>query len=386
MKILVLGAGMYVTGRDNSGVGTVLSSLIQTSKQVAIDEIVVVARSRKNETIVDEAAERINNNLDTDISVNYLALNGTDLDEICRTHRFTCAVVSTPDHLHFEHLQTLISNGIHVLSVKPLVATTLENRQLISLQKANNVLGMVEFHKRYDEANLYTKKAIADNRIGRILYFDVDYSQRIGIPQSTFKDWVTQTNIFQYLGVHYVDLYYFLTGFKPVRLSACGTRGRLEETGIDTHDSIHATIIWQDDKARESVSTFNVSWVDPECTSALSDQKYKIVGTLGRIENDHKNRGMELVSEDGRILTPNPYFSEYLLDADGNQAFSGYGHKSIRQFVLDVVAVLEHEKSIESFEPIRPTFSQSLVATGVIEAVNKSLENDAEWERIDVAL
>ena len=48
MKILVLGAGMYVTGRNNSGNGTVLSSLVQLSKQLTISEIVIVARKPKN--------------------------------------------------------------------------------------------------------------------------------------------------------------------------------------------------------------------------------------------------------------------------------------------------------------------------------------------------
>ena len=39
MKIIVIGAGMYVTGRHNSGVGTILSSLSQLSKETLIDGI-----------------------------------------------------------------------------------------------------------------------------------------------------------------------------------------------------------------------------------------------------------------------------------------------------------------------------------------------------------
>jgi len=47
MKILILGAGMYVTGRNQSGNGTVLSSLIQLSKKVLINEIVIIAKKKK---------------------------------------------------------------------------------------------------------------------------------------------------------------------------------------------------------------------------------------------------------------------------------------------------------------------------------------------------
>ena len=45
MKIIVLGAGMYVTGRDNSGNGTVLSSLSQLSKEVNIERVTVISNS-----------------------------------------------------------------------------------------------------------------------------------------------------------------------------------------------------------------------------------------------------------------------------------------------------------------------------------------------------
>ena len=45
MKIIVIGAGMYVTGKNNSGVGTILSSLSQLSKEVEIEKITVQGES-----------------------------------------------------------------------------------------------------------------------------------------------------------------------------------------------------------------------------------------------------------------------------------------------------------------------------------------------------
>ena len=41
MKILIIGAGMYVTGRDNTGVGTILSSIAESSKNINIENISV---------------------------------------------------------------------------------------------------------------------------------------------------------------------------------------------------------------------------------------------------------------------------------------------------------------------------------------------------------
>ncbi|MEY8211137.1 MAG: Gfo/Idh/MocA family oxidoreductase [Gammaproteobacteria bacterium] len=382
MNVLIVGAGMYVTGRGESGVGTILSSLIQTSKEQNISNITIAAKS-DNSGMVAEVARKINTRLKTKIEIQYVSLASIDLDELCREGSFDFAIVSTPDQLHFRQIKTLLRNNIHVLSVKPLVSTVKENRELVSLQKKHELLGVVEFHKRYDEANLYTKKIISKGLLGKVLYYDVNYSQKIKIPSETFKVWVEHTNIFQYLGVHYVDLFYFMTEFKPKKLMAFGTKGKLKSMAIDAYDSIHVSIVWQDSKGEESITILNTSWVDPNCTSALSDQKYKIIGTEGRIENDHKNRGIEFVSNDSNILHPNPYFSEYTLDANGDWQFCGYGFKSIRQFVIDVASVLNGTHLAEEFESTRPTFSQALVSTSIIEAVNKSLDNESRWELVD---
>ena len=383
MNILVLGAGMYVTGRNDTGVGTVLSSLAQISKQFSVSHVVVVARSSSNQTIVAKTTKRINQKLQSNLKVSYISLNN-NLTSICAENKIDCAIVATPDHLHFPQIKELLHLNIHVLSVKPLVNTVKENLELANIQKKRKLIGMVEFHKRYDEANLLTKKLIQEGKLGNLLYYDVDYSQRIDIPVSVFKNWAHKSNIFQYLGIHYVDLFHFLTGAIPKKVVACGTDGILKEKGINTHDSIHATIIWEDRQDNKKIiSCFNTNWIDPSCTSALSDQKYKLVGTAGRIENDHKNRGIEVVSESEKIQHPNPYFSEYLLNCDGNLEFQGYGFKSIQQFISDTYDVMNNKRSVESFEKVRPTFSQAIVSTAVVEGVNSSIKQNFKWININ---
>jgi predicted dehydrogenase len=183
-----------------------------------------------------------------------------------------------------------------------------------------------------------------------------------------------------------VDLFYFLTGYIPDRLTAIGTDGILKEHGINAYDSIHVSIIWSRDDGGECITTFNTNWIDPGCTSALSDQKYKLVGTKGRIENDHKNRGIELVTDESKIQHPNPYFSDYLFDADGKKQFSGYGYQSIRQFIMDVRDFKSGKYEIRYFENKRPTFKQAIISTAVIESVHKSLSNKSNWENINAQI
>jgi predicted dehydrogenase len=269
--------------------------------------------------------------------------------------------------------------------VKPLTAKRSEAIDLMEIQKRNHLLGIVEFHKRYDESNLFVKKCLAEKQLGKLLYFTVDFSQRVSIPLEVFRGWVTRTNVFQYLGVHYVDLIYFMTGFRPVRLTATGTCGLLVSEGIDNYDSIHAKILWRNPNNEEDtfVSMINTNWVDPRSTSAMSDQKYKVVGTRGRIECDQKNRGIECVQEKFGVRHVNPYFSEFLPSPNGLMEFSGYGCRSISLFLHDVERIRRKELSPDRLEGIRPTFSEAIVSTSVLEAVNRSLENGSNWMDVD---
>ncbi|PLY03577.1 MAG: hypothetical protein C0623_00745 [Desulfuromonas sp.] len=389
MKILVLGAGMYVTGRNGAGVGTILSSLAESSKSIQIDEVLIAARKPENDDLVENAANRINGLLGTSLKVSFKTISGNDSAEdfrfLCASDDFDCVILCVPDHLHFRYAEQAVLNGLHTLLVKPFVPTRAEADRLVTLAKEKAVHCVVEFHKRFDESNLYAKKVVTEGSLGKLQYISVAYSQKISIPTETFEAWSNQTNIFQYLGVHYVDLIYFLSGYLPVRAMAVGTMGALSASGIETFDSVHAQIVWHRPENDKDwfVSQLNTNWIDPVSTSAMSDQTFTIVGTSGRIDCDQKNRGIELVTEKTGVQAVNPYFSEYLPGPDGALAFGGYGHKSINLFLADVESLQAGDLTPDDLVDCRPSFLQSRVSTAVIEAVNMSLTSDFGWVEID---
>jgi len=153
--------------------------------------------------------------------------------------------VVVPDNLHREIAGSAIANGLHTLVAKPLAPTLNEVVELIELQKRNNVYCAVEFHKRFDSSNIKLKDTIESGSIGDILYFIVEYSQRKSIPTERFPKWVESTNIFQYLGIHYVDIIYFSTKAVPQRVMAIGQKNWLFQQGIDTYDSIQVIVEWK---------------------------------------------------------------------------------------------------------------------------------------------
>jgi predicted dehydrogenase len=388
VNILVVGAGMYVTGRHTSGPGSALGSIGELSKTLDIDSITVVSKSESSINDVNRSRDIINKELNIDVSIEFIALGDDSLNklqDIISLNTFHCAIVALPDHLHYSFGKLLIENKIHCFFVKPLTPTLEESLDLVSLQRKNKVLGVVDFHKRYDEVNLVIKDIINKGDIGSPLSATVEYSQKIEMPTIVFSDWIENSNVFQYLGVHYVDMIYFLTSYKPEKAMAVGTYGILQEKGIDTYDSIHATIVWYNKAYMEQkmVTQFSTSWIDPSTSSAMSDQKYTIIGTKGRIESNQKHRGVEVTTESEGIQSINPYFSKYLDNTTGGKTYSGYDFKSISQFLTDVNQVLKDIVFDKTIIQFRPTLEDTLPTSSVIDAVNKSLIDNSNWVYIN---
>ena len=256
-----------------------------------------------------------------------------------------------------------------------------EVEELIELQKRKKVYCAVEFHKRFDRANMKLKDTVSSGLIGQVLYFLAEFSQRKSVPSERFIKWVKDTNVFQYLGIHYVDIIYFATKAIPKRAAAVGQKGWLASEGIDTYDSIQGIIEWEMPSGIKFHSHILTNWIDPEKTSAMSDQKIKVIGSKGRFESDQKNRGITIITDEGGIEEPNPYFCS-ARGLKGDVSYSGYGIESIHQFLDDVTRIESGALKIEELENKRPTFRQSVVPTIALEAINASLRQNGKWVEV----
>jgi predicted dehydrogenase len=374
---------MYVTGRHGTGEGTVMASLAQISREVPLTKVDIVARDPSNAPLVSDALDRANRRLGSALRVRYFARPSVG-EHLADDSQYDMAIVVVPDHVHYDTARAVLEKDIHCLLVKPFTPTVAEGESLVRLQHERGVYAAVEFHKRFDESNRLCRRLIEDGTLGEVRYFVVGFSQRMSIPLDVFRDWSAQSNVFQYLGVHYVDLVYFLTAARPVRVTAVGTMGVLSAFGVETYDSVHAVIQWRGGAGGSNpfVTVMNIGWVDPRCTSALSDQRFTLVGSAARLEVDQRNRGIELVRDGLGIQHVNPYFADYLPDVDGGLEFQGYGYTSIRRFFDDVAALKAGTVTLAELDATRPSFRQGLVSTAVLEAVNASLSHSSRWEDV----
>lgn len=383
MHVLIVGAGMYVCGRGTDGFGTILPAVFQAKKNGLVEAVYVASRSAESASFAARQAEKLKAVLDVEVKVNFYPAQGSDeesylraLDDISGP---CCAIVSVPDSLHCQVASSLMARGIHVQVVKPLVPTVDDARRLIQERDRAGVLATVEYHKRFDEANLKLLELIESGALGRLLNFVINYSQRKVIPTAAFSSWVHETDIFQYLGVHYVDLILFLTGARPVRLLSWGQRQYLADTGLETYDTIHTLIEWEGN-GHSFLSSHLTGWIDPNTTTAMSDQRIEVIGTEGRYWSDQRDRGVTWV-RDGRCPEEvNPYFTQIYRDFTGQGRMAwGYGPRSILQFIAASAAVEMAGKEPSSVMGIMASLEDSLVIAAVLEASRQSLRNRSEW-------
>jgi predicted dehydrogenase len=382
MRLLVVGAGMYVTGRGTPEPGVILMSLAEASARVPIEEVVVCAQGAEGAEDVARCAAQIRRLLRRELPVRYERAQ-TLLSSCALAQRFDACIVAVPDHVHHGVGVDMLRAGLHCLMVKPLTPTLAQADQLIALQQERRLHCAVDFHKRFDEGNLFVRRLVRDGALGKLSYMTVEYSQRIRLPRDVFVKWCECTNVFQYLGVHYVDLVYFLTGFIPTRALGKGTRGVLSAAGMNTDDSVHALVEWRDpnDPSSTLLAQYAVSWIDPDTSSALSDQRFSLIGARGRVDCDQKNRGVNLTREGAGMEAVNPYFAKVLSTMDG-PAFRGYGYRSIERFLLDVADVRAGTVQPDELHERRPTFLDARPATAVTEAINRSLAAGGDWQDV----
>ena len=383
LNLLILGSGMFVTGRGTSTYGTVLPSIFEIYKKNKLSNVIICSTSYESSIKAKKKIQQLSKIYNINFKIflfpnkknsNYSLIN------IVKKYEINCSIISIPDHLHTKYTIQLMKRNIHCLVVKPMTNNKKDALKMIKICNDNNLLGMVEFHKRYDQANIILRDKILNNEIGKLQYAIIEYSQRKSIPTKFFSKWVNKTNIFQYLGIHYVDLIFYLTNFMPIKVNAFGQMDYLKKNKINTYDSIQVIIEWKRNDSKKFISLHTCNWIDPNKTSAMSDQKIKIIGDWGRLVSDQKNRGLTSITDDYGIDEINPYFTTILKNNNIDTQSFGYGIKSITNF-LNLCEYFINNKNIKirnylSKNNTLPTFETSYISTLILEAVNSSLKKN----------
>ncbi len=303
-------------------------------------------------------------------------------------------VVATPDHLHTPVIMAALEAGRHCIVEKPLCLKVDEARKIIALAEEKGLYILTDYHKRHDRSVRAARYRFRKGELGEMLHGHAWIEEPKYMALDVFKDWAEKSSSFEYIGVHYADAYYFVTGLKPKRLVAYGQKKFLPTQGKNAYDAVQATIEWEDGSA----FWIQTSWVNNPKNSAMTNQGMMLLGTQGEYWADHKNRNTHFVTDAKGYEDFNPnFFKQYdSWDFPGEVDNVGYGYDSIVQGVNDVrrlslatqglspeAALAERKKMLAVMGETRALPRQALVGVAINNAVRMSVDNGSKFVVFD---
>ena len=137
-------------------------------------------------------------------------------------------VVAMPDQLHYPVVMQALKNDQHILCVKPLVLKYEQSVEIEALAREKGLFIGVEYHKRFDRRSLLARRHYRQGDFGEFMIGDARLFEPYLYRSSNFQNWFTadETDPFVYIGCHYVDLVWFITGLRPTAVSVQGVKGR----------------------------------------------------------------------------------------------------------------------------------------------------------------
>ena len=304
-------------------------------------------------------------------------------------------VVATPDHLHTAMTLEAIEAGYDVIVMKPLCLKVNEAHEVIALADKKKRYVATDYHKRMDRAIRLARYRVRKGDLGEMLHGHAWIEEPKYMPLKFFGLWAEKSSPFEYIGVHYVDAWYFITGLVPKRVAAWGQKKYLPSQGSDAYDAVQAVVEWNDG----SVLWIQTSWVCTDKNSAMTNQGLQISGTMGEYWADHKNRNLHIASEGAGFEQINPNFFKHYdsWEKDDDIEYVGYGFESISRWLRDIQrlhmdtegmseadAMAFRGKQLKDWEEgMRPLPRQALIGVAVNDAVRMSLANNNAYVKFD---
>jgi predicted dehydrogenase len=253
--------------------------------------------------------------------------------------------IATPDFAHLEPALQMIAAKKNLLIEKPLAVTLKEAQQIDDAAKQAGIKLMVDFHNRWNPPFVEAKNAIRDGKIGQPTMGYARLSNAISVPTEMLS-WSTKSGPQWFLLPHIVDLMRWLVDAEATEVFATGTRGILEEKGIDAYDTMQVMVRFGNDR----FVTFETAWILPNSWPTLIDFKVNQVGSAGQLSVTGDNQGL--------VVTGEKHKYPFVLG-------SGFVPKPICAFV----------DSLVNDTPTPTTGRDGVAATAIIEAAMRSLKS-----------
>lgn len=303
-------------------------------------------------------------------------------------------VVAVPDHFHDPVIRAALENDQHVLSVKPLVPTYAESIAIEKMARERGLLVAVEYHKRFDRRSLDSRNLYRRGRFGEFRCGEAKMIEPYYYRHSNFQNWFTKANSdpFTYVGCHYVDLVYFITGLRPVEVSVRGVEGKFPNGNAGYMWSA-GRVVWENG----AVMSITDGLGYPDEGAGTNDQNlvmYCEGNDCGAIiAHDDQYRGVahgyvdKLAGAAYRYVSPD-YFRMVVWEGEGLKPV-GYGYDSIEAIVQSAKRVNAEAAGLSGAEALarRQQVLKEIDDRGILATPANSFINElvTEAARLSIA-
>ena len=162
-----------------------------------------------------------------------IPLSTTSLDQLLEAS--DAVYVATTNDLHRGQVLAAAKAGRHVLCEKPLALTIPEARDMVAACKAAGVVMGTNHHLRNAATHRAMRAAIADGRIGKLLFARVCHAVYLPVHLQSWriKDPKTGAGVVMDITVHDTDTLRFVLGDEPQAVTAMTQNAGMGEGGIE---------------------------------------------------------------------------------------------------------------------------------------------------------
>ena len=303
--------------------------------------------------------------------------------------RGAIAVIAVPDNLHYDVLREAISNDLHVCIVKPLVLKHSRAAEIAQLAYERGLVVGVEYHKRFDYRNLMARTAYRNGHLGEFRLAQAQMIEPYYYRDSNFQNWCTRENsdMFTYVGCHYVDLVAFITGLRPVGVSIYGIVEQYPN-GREGYLWTDGRVIWEGGASLSVVNAMGypnaaaggnaqglTMWCKGRTDATLLAHSDQYRGVKHSYNSAGDEPGQTIYAE------PNPDYFQLVNQGGSGLVPVGYGHRSAEYIIracrraAAMPDLAERRKLIRRYdeEGIMATPANSSYNELVVEAGRKSI-------------
>jgi len=309
---------------------------------------------------------------------------------ISKLPRHSIVIVAVPDQLHYRMIKVALEYEHHICCVKPLV---LKYAQAVEIEdeafKKGLVVG-VEYHKRLDDRVLIARQQYREGKFGEFRVGHAEMNEPYYYRHSNFMNWCTteHSDMFTYVGCHYVDQLHVITGLLPRYVSVRGIE--------DAYPNGNKGYLWTDARITwENGGILNVTDVMgyPDQGPGGNFQGIRLYCAgkerSGMLVHNDQYRGLEYCYvEKGSAETdkyyhePSPDYMKYVHLGGEGLTPVGYGYRSIAFIVDNILKAMAASEGVDEKAGLaaRQKLIQQFDKDGVMATPKNSAYNELVME------